>query len=80
MLSHIHQRGMADLRAHLGSQASGTRGQPTSWLAQQRKQVGQICVCETYAIAHTLCSRGRHCSAHELRDVRRVYPCIVDWF
>jgi hypothetical protein len=40
MLSSVHNRGMQDIRAHLGTRPSQSRPEAKSWLAQQRKLVG----------------------------------------
>jgi hypothetical protein len=44
MLSAFHNRGMQDLRTHLGGQQPKTRPEATSWLAQQRKLVSFFCL------------------------------------
>jgi len=41
MLSMIHSLGMRTARGHLGEPQRQTRTEPTSWLGQQRKNLGQ---------------------------------------
>ena len=50
MLSAIHSMGMRTARDHLGTAQQQNRPGPTSWLGQQRKNVGLLVLCDVVNI------------------------------